>query len=66
MQLTRGAGYARNGIMSAGEADQPEGPQVPRPLFWMGGSLDDIRQFPDEVKQIIGFAWHHPGRGARH
>ena len=41
--------------MSAGEPDEPErqeGQQTPKPLFWMGGSLDDIRQFPDDVKQI--------------
>ena len=66
MQLTRGAGYARNGIMSAGEADQPAGPQAPKSLFWMGGSLDDIRQFPDEVKQVIGFALYQAQTGGKH
>jgi phage-related protein len=30
----------------------------PRALFWMGGSLKDLRSFPDEVQDVIGFALH--------
>ena len=32
----------------------------------MGGSLDDIRQFPDEVKQVIGFALYQAQTGGKH
>jgi phage-related protein len=53
-------------MMSAGEPDEPEGQEAPKPIFWMGGSLDDIRQFPDEVKQVIGFALYQAQTGGKH
>jgi phage-related protein len=27
-----------------------------KPLFWVGSSLDDLREFPNGVKRIMGFA----------
>ena len=27
-----------------------------KPLFWIGLSLNDLREFPDDVKRIMGFA----------
>ena len=29
-----------------------------KPLHWVGSSRGDLREFPDEVKQDIGFALH--------
>ncbi len=31
-------------------------PQTDKPLFWMGSSRDDLREFPEEVRQLFGFA----------
>jgi phage-related protein len=53
--------------MSAGEPDEPhEAGETPKPLFWMGGSLNDTGQFPDEVKQVIGFALYQAQTGGKH
>ena len=27
-----------------------------KPLFWMGSSLDDLSEFPLDVKKVMGFA----------
>lgn len=27
-----------------------------KPLFWVGSSRKDVREFPEEVKDVIGFA----------
>jgi hypothetical protein len=37
-------------IMSTGETEQPE------PLFWMGSTHQDLKAFPAEVRQAVGFA----------
>ncbi len=29
-----------------------------KPLFWVGSSLEDLKSFPDEVKQVMGYAIH--------
>ena len=26
-----------------------------KPLFWLGSSLDDVRSFPEDARQIAGF-----------
>ncbi len=36
--------------MSTGETEQP------KPLFWMGSTHKDLKAFPAEVRQAIGFA----------
>lgn len=37
-----------------------------RPLFWIGGSLNDLREFPDEVMRIMGYALDVAQRGGKH
>ncbi|HZS93949.1 MAG TPA: type II toxin-antitoxin system RelE/ParE family toxin [Chloroflexota bacterium] len=39
-----------------------------KPLVWIGSSLEDLRTFPEEVKQVMGYALYlaqmddkHPG-----
>jgi phage-related protein len=34
-----------------------------KPLFWVGSSLKDLRGFPEEVKDGIGFALYQAQRG---
>ena len=34
-----------------------------KPLFWVGSSLKDLRDFPEEVKDVIGFALYQAQRG---
>ncbi len=40
---------------------------VPRlkPLFWVGPSLKDLRAFPEEVKDVIGYALEVAQRGGK-
>jgi phage-related protein len=40
--------------------------KTPKPIFWMGSSLDDLRQFSEEVRQTMGFALWQAQNGARH
>jgi phage-related protein len=28
----------------------------PKPLFWMSSTQDDLRAFPQEVRQLMGYA----------
>ena len=37
-----------------------------KPLFWVGSSLDDLRGFPKEVREIIGFALWEAQNGRKH
>lgn len=37
-----------------------------RPLFWIGSSLGDIREFPDDVKRVMGFALRQAQSGGKH
>ncbi|MFL6751381.1 MAG: type II toxin-antitoxin system RelE/ParE family toxin [Sphingomicrobium sp.] len=37
-----------------------------RPLVWVGTTLDDISAFPDDVKQVMGFALRVAQRGGKH
>ncbi len=41
-------------------------PQTDKPLFWMGSSRDDLREFPEEVRQTVGFALRQAQRGGKH
>lgn len=36
-----------------------------RDLFWMGSSLDDVREFPEEVRREVGFALHEAQEGRK-
>jgi phage-related protein len=48
--------------MSTGETAE----QTPKPLFWIGGSLDDLRQFPAGVRQTMGFGLWQAQNGDKH
>src|SRR5829696_8232313 len=37
-----------------------------RPVEWMGSSLKDIRGFPEEVKDVLGFAIGLAQEGGKH
>jgi phage-related protein len=36
-----------------------------KPLFWVGSSLKDLRSFPEEVKDAIGYALEVAQRGEK-
>ena len=38
---------------------------LPKPLFWMGSSLKDLRGFPEEVQDVMGFALHQAQMGEK-
>jgi phage-related protein len=35
-------------------------------LYWIGSSEEDLAEFPDEVKRLVGFALRFAQRGAKH
>lgn len=35
-------------------------------LYWMGSSKKDLSEFPDDVKQVMGFALHLAQAGEKH
>ncbi len=35
-------------------------------LFWVGSSKEDLSKFPDEVKRVLGFAFHLAQIGSKH
>lgn len=37
-----------------------------KPVFWVGSSLKDLKQFPEEVKNNIGYALHFAQMGVKH
>jgi phage-related protein len=37
-----------------------------KPLFWMGSSLDDLRDCPDGVQDNVGYALHIAQTGGKH
>jgi phage-related protein len=48
--------------MSTGE----ERAEMPKPLFWVGGSRDDLREFPEGVRQTVGFGLWQAQNGGKH
>ncbi len=40
-------------------------PPHDKPLFWIGSSLDDLKDCPDEVQDVIGYALHWAQRGGK-
>jgi phage-related protein len=36
-----------------------------KPLFWIGSSLSDLKDCPDEVQDFIGYALHWAQRGGK-
>lgn len=41
-------------------------PENPKPLFWIGSSRDDLKEFPGEVRHVVGFALWQAQRGRKH
>jgi phage-related protein len=39
---------------------------VPKPLIWMGNSLETLQDFPEDVKDEIGFALFQAQTGKKH
>ena len=37
-----------------------------KPLFWTASALDDLREFPDAVKRVMGFALRQAQVGGKH
>lgn len=46
--------------------DKEEGDETERPLFWIAGSKDDLRAFPEMVKDVMGFALYQAQKGGKH
>ncbi len=37
-----------------------------KPVEWIGSSLDDLKDFPDEVQQVVGYALYIAQCGDKH
>lgn len=37
-----------------------------KPVEWVGSSLDDLKQFPNEVQQVVGYALYLAQCGEKH
>lgn len=37
-----------------------------KPLFWMGSSKADLKAFPDEVQDVMGYALDFAQQGKKH
>jgi phage-related protein len=37
-----------------------------KPLLWIGTTLEDLKDFPEEVKQVMGYALHLAQVGGKH
>lgn len=37
-----------------------------KPLFWVGSSKNDLREFPEDVQDAMGYALHHAQIGEKH
>jgi len=37
-----------------------------KPIEWIGSSLDDLKDFPDEVQQVVGYALYIAQCGDKH
>lgn len=46
--------------MSADETEQP------KPMFWVGSALRDLKEFPAAVRQMMGFALFEAQKGGKH
>jgi phage-related protein len=39
---------------------------LPKPVVWIGASLKDIRSFPADVKDVVGYALYLAQNGEKH
>ena len=37
-----------------------------KPLLWIGSSREDLRDFPSEIRKVMGFALDQAQRGGKH
>ena len=37
-----------------------------KPVEWIGSSLNDLREFPEDIQQIMGFALYRAQQGKKH
>jgi phage-related protein len=45
--------------------DPGEAPEPPlKPLFWIASSREDLRDFPEDVRDVMGFALYQAQKGA--
>jgi phage-related protein len=40
--------------------------EIEKPLRWVGTSKEDLRAFPDAVKDVMGYALHLAQQGGKH
>lgn len=38
----------------------------PKPVIWIGSSLDDLKEFPESVRQVVGYALFLAQVGSKH
>src|SRR5512146_206483 len=38
----------------------------PKPVEWVGSSLDDLKEFPEDVRQCVGYALYLAQCGEKH
>lgn len=43
-----------------------DGTEQRKPLFWVGSSKEDLSEFPEDVKDVMGFALHLAQTGLKH
>jgi phage-related protein len=46
--------------------DEDNGKEPVKPLFWVASSKDDLRAFPEDVKDMMGFALYQAQIGDKH
>lgn len=52
--------------MNADENDEDTGEESVKPLFWIASSKGDLRAFPEDVKDVMGFALYQAQKGGKH
>ena len=57
--------YAQNGIMSTEEKEGEKGEEPVKPLFWIASTKDDLRAFPEKVKDVMGFVLFLAQKGGK-
>lgn len=41
-------------------------PPTPKPLVWVGSSKEDLKRFPEDVRQVMGYALYLAQVGGKH
>jgi phage-related protein len=40
--------------------------ELSKPVEWVGSSLEDLKKFPEDVRQVVGYALYLAQRGEKH